>query len=77
MIGGPARCFRHNALEPKLGQIERIDKRVDRANRIALIDPLIEAFGQQSRLPTIRPLNKAPHLILPQIGRESYRENQI
>ena len=77
MIGGPARYFRHHAVEPELGQIERIDERVHRANRIALIDPLIEAFGQQSRLPTIRTLNKAPHPILPQTARESYRENQI
>jgi hypothetical protein len=28
-------------------------------------------------LPAIRPFNEAPHLILPQIARESYRENQI
>jgi hypothetical protein len=48
MIGGPARCFRHNAFEPEPGQIERTDERIDRANRIALIDPIIEAFGQQS-----------------------------
>ena len=46
------------AFEPELGQIKRIDKRVHRANRIALIDPLIEAFGQQSRLSTIRPNQK-------------------
>lgn len=51
MIRGPARYFRHNAFEPELAQI----KRIDRANRIALINPFIEAFGQQSRLPTIRP----------------------
>ena len=48
MIGGPARYFRRHAFEPEFGQIERIDVRVQRANRIALIDPIIEAFGQQN-----------------------------
>src|SRR4051794_25250078 len=76
MIGGPARCFRHNAFEPKLRQIQRVDERIDSANRVAPIDPLIKAFGQQSRLPTIRPNQKALHPILPQFAREFYRENQ-
>jgi hypothetical protein len=71
MIGGPARYFRHNAFEPELAQIKRIDERIDRANRIALIDPLIQAFGQQSRLPAIRTNQKALHPTLPQIARES------
>ena len=77
MIGGPARYFRRHAFEPELGQIERIDERVHRANRIALIDPIIEAFGQQSRLSAIRPNHETLHPILPQIARESYRENRI
>src|SRR3954471_16433189 len=46
MIRGPARYFRHNAFEPELAQIKRIDERIDRANRIALVNPFIEAFGQ-------------------------------
>ena len=50
-MGGPARYFRHNAFEPELAPIKRIDERIDRANRIALINPFIKAFGQQSRLP--------------------------
>src|SRR5262245_9245531 len=69
MIGGPARYFRHNAFEPELAQIKRIDKRIYRANRIALINPFIEAFGQQSRLPTIRPNQEALHRFPPQIAR--------
>ena len=32
MIGGPARYFRHNAFEPELAQIKRIDERIDRPN---------------------------------------------
>ena len=71
MIPGPARHFRHNAFEPELAQIKRIDERIDRANRIALINPFIEAFGQQSRLPAIRANQKALHPTLPQIARES------
>jgi hypothetical protein len=35
------------------------------------------AFGKQRVLTAIRPLNEAPHPILPQIARESYRENRI
>ena len=69
MIRGPARYFRHNAFEPELAQIKRINERIDRANRIALINPFIEAFGQQSRLPTIRPNQEALHRFPPQIAR--------
>ena len=29
-----------------LGQIERIDKHVDHANRVVLVNEIIEAFGQ-------------------------------
>ena len=36
-----------------------------------------KAFRKQRALTAIRPLNEAPHLIPPQIARESYRENQI
>src|SRR5207344_2241717 len=32
-----------------------------RANRIALVDPIIEAFRQQRRLLAIRPLNETLH----------------
>ena len=46
-----ARYFRRHAFEPEFGQIERIDERVQRANRIALIDPIIEAFGNKIRDP--------------------------
>src|SRR4029077_6381181 len=69
MIRGPARYFRHNAFEPELAQIKRIDERIDRANRIVLINQFIQAFGQQSRLPTIRPNQEALHRFSPQIAR--------
>jgi hypothetical protein len=33
-------------LKAHLSQIERIDKHVDHANRVALVNEIIEAFGQ-------------------------------
>src|SRR5258707_4959432 len=44
---------------------------------IVLANPVFQAFRKQRALPAIRALNEAPHPILPQIARESYRENQI
>jgi hypothetical protein len=55
----------------------RCDKDVDHANRIVLADPVFQAFRKQRVLPAICRLNEALHLILPQVARESYRENQI
>src|SRR5260370_37014301 len=66
-----------NHADPKLGTIEPVDKDVDRRNRIVLADPVFQAFRKQRALTAIRHLNEAPHRILPQIARESYRENQI
>ena len=66
-----------NPAEPKLSQIEFVNKNVNDANRIVLADPVFKAFRKQRALNAIRPLNEAPHLIPPQIARESYRENQI
>ena len=77
MIRGPAGRLGIDAVEPQLGQIERIDEHIDHANRIALVNPVIEAFRQQRRLPAIRPLNEALHPIPPQIAAESYSANQI
>src|SRR5664280_891726 len=49
----------------------------DSANRIVLADPVCHAFRKKRALPAIRPLNEALHLILPQIVRESYRQNHL
>src|SRR5262249_45295259 len=54
-----------------------LNKGVDRPNRIALIDPVLQALGKQRRLLAIDPLNEASHLIPPQIAAESYSANQI
>jgi hypothetical protein len=61
----------------KLGQIEFVDKNINHANWVVLADPVLQAFRKQRVLTAIRPFNKAPHPTLPQIARESYRENQI
>ena len=46
MVRRPASCRRFRPLKAHLSQIERIDKHVDHANRVALVDEIIEAFGQ-------------------------------
>ena len=61
MIRGSTSRRRLNTLEAHLGQIERIDKHVDHTNRVTLVNEIIEAFGQQRPLPTIRLFNEAPH----------------
>src|SRR4030095_2884656 len=63
MIAWPSRRRGLDPREPKCTQIKRIDESIDRTNRIDLIDEVIEAFGQQRRLPTIHPLNEALHPI--------------
>jgi hypothetical protein len=60
MIRRTPRRRRVHPNETHLGQIERI-KHVDHANRVILVNEIIEAFGQQCRLPTIRLFNEAPH----------------
>jgi hypothetical protein len=57
----PAGRCRINAIEPEIAQFQRIHEHIDRANRIALVDPIIEAFRQQRRLLAIHPLNETPH----------------
>ena len=61
MICGPAGCCRIDAIEPEVAEFQRIDEHIDRANRIALVHPIIKAFRQQRRLMAIRPLNKTLH----------------
>jgi len=55
LIAGP------NAIEPEVAQFQRIHEHIDRANRIALVDPIIEAFRQQRRLLAIHRLNETLH----------------
>ena len=61
MIGGPSRRCRLDPIKAQFSQIESSDEGVDHANRIALVDEIIEAFGQQRPLPAICPRNEALH----------------
>ncbi len=63
MIGRPTGRLGIDSAEPKLGQIEFIDKDVDHANRIVFDDLVFQAFGKQCALPTIHPFNEALHPI--------------
>ena len=45
----------------RVAKFQRIDEHIDRAYRIALVNPIIKAFRQQRRLLAIRPLNKTLH----------------
>jgi hypothetical protein len=42
-------------------KLRRLHEHIDRANGIALADPIIEAFRKQCRLLAIRPLNETLH----------------
>src|SRR5215467_10750974 len=75
MIGRPPRRLGINSAKPKLGQIEFLDKGVDRSNRIVFANPVFQAFRKQRGLPPIRAFDKASHMIPPQIAKESYRGN--
>src|SRR4030095_5312022 len=77
MIAWPSRRRGLDPREAKSAQIKRIDESIDRTNRIDLVDEVIEAFGQQRRLPTVHPFNEALHPIPPQCARESYRPNHM
>src|ERR1700730_1684069 len=67
MVRRPAGRCRINAIEPEVAQFQRIHEHIDRANRIALVNPIIEAFRQQRRLLAIRPLNETLHHFPPTI----------
>ena len=44
----PTSRRRLNPFKAHLSQIERINKHVDHANRVALVNEIIEAFGQSA-----------------------------
>ena len=53
-------AYQH-AAEPEVGEIKRIDERIDHANRIFLLDPVVELLRQKRRLPPICPLDEPLH----------------
>jgi transposase len=72
MIRGPAGRGRIDPIEPEVAQFQRIDEHIDRANRIALVNPIVEAFRQQRRLLAIRSLNEPLHHFPPTIQPENH-----
>ena len=70
MIRRPAGRCRIDAIEPEVAKFQRIDEHIDRAYRIALVDPIIKAFRQQRRLLAI-PLEQNPSSVPRDSARES------
>ena len=77
MIRRATGASRIDAGEAKFAQIQHLDERIDHANRIALFDPVIQAFRQQRRLPPIRPHNKAPHRCPRRFSAENYSRLKV
>ena len=46
MIRRPAGYLRNDPAEPKLGEIEFVDKDIDDPNGIVLADPVFQTFGK-------------------------------
>lgn len=54
-------CRRLYAVEPQIAEVERTDEGVDHANRVLIIDPVVEILRQKRRLCPIRSLDKSLH----------------
>jgi len=78
MIGGSPCRFRIDPAEIERTEIKLLDKHVNHTNRVVLVDPIIQAFGKQRRLPAVRPLDKALHRDLPpKIASEPYHARRF
>ena len=77
MIGRPAGVSGIDAGEAQILKIEPIDEGIDEANRIALVDPVIEALRQQRRLRPIRPFNEARHHFPRRIQQENHSSEGV
>src|SRR5262249_61628095 len=73
MVGGSPCLLRIDPAKIERTEIKRVDKHVNYTNRVVLVDPIIQTFGKQRRLPAIHPLDKALHRDLPpKIASQSY-----
>ena len=63
MIRGPPCRLRIDPAQLQFIEIKLVDKDINHANRIVLVDPVIQAFGKKRRLPAIHPLNETLHPI--------------
>jgi hypothetical protein len=69
--GWPAGPCRINAIEPEVAEFQRIHEHIDHANRIALVDPIIEAF-RHSVVCWRSALERNPALLPPPIQQENH-----
>ena len=77
MEGGPASRCRLDTAEPQVSEIERIDKRIDDANRIFLVDPIIEALRQKCRLSPICSRDEPLHDHPPQNHQGNHNQDSL
>jgi hypothetical protein len=78
MIRGSPCRLRIDPAEIECTEIKLLDKHVNYANRVVLVDPIIQAFGKQRRLPAIYPLDEALHRDLPpKIASELYHAGRF
>jgi hypothetical protein len=61
MIRGSPGRLRIDPAEIERTKIKLVDEHVNHTNWVVPIDPIIQAFGKQRRLPAIRPLDEALH----------------
>jgi hypothetical protein len=71
MIRWAAGRLRIDACETEVGQIEAVDEHVDHADRIVLVDPVLEALRKQRRLIPVGALHEPLH----DASRESREES--
>jgi hypothetical protein len=78
MIRGSPSRLRIDPAKIERTEIKLIDKHVNHTNWVVLVDPIIQAFGKQRRLPAIRPLDEALHRDLPpKIAQELYHAGRF
>src|SRR5215813_3819456 len=81
MVGGASGHLGHNSNEAQLLEVEHVNKGIDHAHWIALIDPVIQAVRQKRRLAAISPFNEplhqsAPHIARPHIPDSTFSRSQ-
>jgi hypothetical protein len=78
MIRGSPSRFRIDPAEIQRAEVKLVDKHVNHTNRVILVNPIIQAFGKQRRLPAIHPLDEALHRDLPpKIASQSYQAGRF
>jgi hypothetical protein len=72
MIRGSPGRLRIDPAEIERTKIKLVDEHVNHTNWVVPIDPIIQAFGKQRRLPAIRPSTKRFIATLPRKSRQNY-----